>query len=442
MSVATAGAAETKSCPPKKQANQKERRKENAQNKENTASASAADNCEKCGHENDSKTASGVNPYTARALPGEKNFDYNKLIDEFGSVAIDTELIDRMERLTGKPAHPFLKRGIFFSHRDFNLILDCYEKKLPFYLYTGRGPSSSALHLGHLIPFMFTKWLKETFNVPLVIQITDDEKFFWKEDMELQSAYELGRANVKDILACGFDITRTFIFSDLDYMGIMYPNVVKIQKCLTLNQVKGALGITDSSSCGKAAYAAIQAAPSFSNSFPAIFGTRTDVPCLIPCGVDQDPFFRLTRDVAERLGYRKPSLLHSKFFPALQGVGSKMGASDPNSAVFVTDTPAQIAEKIRKHAFSGGRADAKQHRELGGDCSVDVSFQWLTFFLHDDARLEQIRNDYSKGLMMTSDVKKILIDTITPIVLAHQAARKLQTDAIVKMFLTPRTLNI
>ncbi len=43
-----------------------------------------------------------------------------------------------------------------------------------------QGPSSEALHLGHLIPFMFTKYLQDAFKVPLVIQLTDDEKFLWK----------------------------------------------------------------------------------------------------------------------------------------------------------------------------------------------------------------------------------------------------------------------
>ena len=43
-----------------------------------------------------------------------------------------------------------------------------------------QGPSSEALHLGHLVPFMFTKWLQDAFKVPLVIQLTDDEKFLWK----------------------------------------------------------------------------------------------------------------------------------------------------------------------------------------------------------------------------------------------------------------------
>ena len=32
----------------------------------------------------------------------------------------------------------------------------------------------------------------------------------------------------------------------------------------------------------------------------------------------QDPYFRMTRDVAPKLGYFKPALIESCFFPALQ----------------------------------------------------------------------------------------------------------------------------
>jgi tryptophanyl-tRNA synthetase len=209
---------------------------------------------------------------------------------------------------------------------------------------------------------------------------------------------------------------------------------------MTINQVKGALGVTDSSNCGQVAYAAIQAAPSFSNSFPFIFGSRTNVPCLIPCGVDQDPFFRLTRDIAERIGYMKPSLLHSKFFPALQGAHTKMSASEPNSAVFVTDTPKQIEDKVKKYAFSGGKVNLKEHQLHGGDCAIDIPYQWLTFFLDDDAELERIHGAYSAGKMTTSEIKNKLIETIGPIVAAHQAARFRQTEEIVEMFMTPRKL--
>ena len=44
----------------------------------------------------------------------------------------------RIERLTGVPAHPFLKRKVFYAHRDLAQLLDAYEKGEPFYLYTGR----------------------------------------------------------------------------------------------------------------------------------------------------------------------------------------------------------------------------------------------------------------------------------------------------------------
>lgn len=40
--------------------------------------------------------------------------------------------------MTGVKAHPFLRRGIFFAHRDMVALLDAYEKGQPFYLYTGR----------------------------------------------------------------------------------------------------------------------------------------------------------------------------------------------------------------------------------------------------------------------------------------------------------------
>jgi tryptophanyl-tRNA synthetase len=52
------------------------------------------------------------------------------------------------------------ERGIdsfFGMFRDFNSILDRYEQGKPFFLYTGRGPSSDSMHLGHMIPFMVTK---------------------------------------------------------------------------------------------------------------------------------------------------------------------------------------------------------------------------------------------------------------------------------------------
>ena len=146
----------------------------------------------------------------------------------------------------------------------------------------------------------------------------------------------------------------------------------------------------NSDNIGKIHFVSIQAAPSFSNSFPQIFGEETSIPSFIPCAIDQDPYFRLTRDVASKLKYPKPTLIHSKFFPALQGPQTKMSASDLNSSIYMTDTPNQIKNKINKHGFSGGQETEEEHRRLGGNPDVDVSYQYLSFFLEDDEELKNI----------------------------------------------------
>lgn len=62
------------------------------------------------------------------------------------------------------------------------------------------------------------RYLQEAFDVPVVVQLTDDEKFLWKS-LTLEECYNLAKENAKDIIACGFDPDKTFIFSDLDYIG-------------------------------------------------------------------------------------------------------------------------------------------------------------------------------------------------------------------------------
>ncbi|KAI8341936.1 hypothetical protein BC941DRAFT_414918 [Chlamydoabsidia padenii] len=366
----------------------------------------------------------------------QQAIDYNKLIDQFGTTPIDAALLERFEKLTGRTPHILLRRGTFFSHREMSRILDRYEQKKPFYLYTGRGPSSASMHLGHMVPFIFCQWLQDVFDVPIVIQLTDDEKFLFKPKLSVEQCHQFGFDNAKDIIACGFKPEKTFIFSDFDFVGgAFYHNVIRISSCITSNQSKATFGFTDSDSIGKLHFVSVQAAPSFSNSFPQIFGTKKDIPCLIPCAIDQDPYFRLTRDVAKRLKYPKPSLIHAKFFPALQGSQTKMSASVDTSAIFMSDTPNQIKNKINKYAFSGGGATLEEHKANGGNPDVDVSYQYLSFFLEDDEELERIYKAYKAGEMMTGELKKRCIEEIQKVVGAFQEKKKAVTDETVKYFM-------
>ena len=136
--------------------------------------------------------------------------------------------------------------------------------------------------------------------------------------------------------------------------------------------------------------------------------------------------------------------------------------------------------QINKYAFSGGGATVEEHKEKGGNCEVDVSYQYLSFFLENDEKLEKIRKvrvilsrkvigstldtklgsvlfgirasflrlcikinlqDYTSGELLTGFLKKELIDVLTPIIEEHQKRRKTITDEMVAEFMTPRPLN-
>ncbi|GFF32946.1 tryptophanyl-tRNA synthetase [Aspergillus udagawae] len=372
--------------------------------------------------------------------------DYDKLVREFGATRISKELLERFERVTGRRPHRFMRRGIVFSHRDLNLILDRYEKGQPFYLYTGRGPSSDSMHVGHTIPFEFTKWLQDVFDCPLVIMLTDDEKYMHSQKIEVDDAKRYAKANAKDIIAVGFDMKKTFIFSDFDFVGgAFYENICRMAKRITINSVRGTFGFNDSNNVGEFHFCATQSATAFATSFPHIFGTDrkkvSSIPCLIPCAIDQDPYFRQCREHAEKMKYKKPSLIHAIFLPALQGPGSKMSASVETSAIYMNDAANRIKNKINKYAFSGGQDTAELQRQLGANTKDDVPFQYLTFFMEDDEELERIRVAYEKGEMLTGEVKQKCIAELQAYVQAFQERRAQVTDEVVAEFMRARPLE-
>lgn len=367
--------------------------------------------------------------------------DYEKLLKQFGTRPITAETLERFQRVTGHKPHHFLRKGLFYSERDLNKILDLYEQGKPFFLYTGRGPSSGSVHLGHMVPFVFTKWLQDVFDVPLVIELTDDEKFLFKPKLTIQDVKKFAAENAKDIIAVGFNPENTFIFSDLQYMGGgFYETVVRVSRQITGSTAKAVFGFTDSDCIGKFHFASIQIASAFPSSFPDVLGLPDKAPCLIPCAIDQDPYFRVCRDVADKLKYSKPALIHSKFFPALQGSTTKMSASDETSSIFMTDTPKQIQKKINKYAFSGGQVSIELHKKLGGDPDVDVAYQYMSFFKDDDELLAELAKKYRAGELLSGEMKKACIEVLQEFVKNFQESRAKVDDATVSKFMKPHKL--
>ena len=343
----------------------------------------------------------------------EGDIDYDKLIEKFGTQKISPELLEKIKSMTNED-HFMLRRGIFFSHREMNRILEDYEKGNEFFLYTGRGPSGHT-HIGHLVPWVFAKWLQDKFDVNLYFQLTDDEKFYSKTNLTLEETKKFAYENALDFIALGFNPEKTKIIINTKNIQTLYPIAAQVAKKINFSNTKATFGFTNETNIGMIFYTSLQSAPCFIE----------DKPVLIPLGVDQDPHFRLTRDIAQKIGKQKPALIHNIMIPALTGPGGKMSASEEKGTIYTTDTPDVVKKKINKYAFSGGQPNIEQHKKLGGNPDIDVSYQYLRiFFEPDDSKLKKIYEDYKSGKLLSGELKAILIEKINEFLKTHQEKRE------------------
>jgi len=343
----------------------------------------------------------------------EGDIDYDKLIEKFGTQKISPKLREKIKSMTDED-HFMLRRGIFFSHREMDRILEDYEKGNEFFLYTGRGPSGHT-HIGHLVPWVFAKWLQDKFDVNLYFQLTDDEKFYSKTNLTLEETKKFAYENALDFIALGFNPEKTKIIINTKNIQTLYPIAAQVAKKINFSNTKATFGFTNETNIGMIFYTSLQSAPCFIE----------DKPVLIPLGVDQDPHFRLTRDIAQKIGKQKPALIHNIMIPALTGPGGKMSASEEKGTIYTTDMPDVVKKKINKYAFSGGQPDIEQHRKLGGNPDIDVSYQYLRiFFEPDDSKLKKIYEDYKSGKLLSGELKAILIEKINEFLKTHQEKRE------------------
>jgi tryptophanyl-tRNA synthetase len=144
----------------------------------------------------------------------------------------------------------------------------------------------------------------------------------------------------------------------------------------------------------------------------------------------------LARDISQSIKefpFIQLSSTYHFFMPGLGG--GKMSSSDPTSFIALTDSPEEVKRKVNKYAFSGGQATIEEHKKLGGNPDVDVSFQYLKmFFEPDDKKLLQIEKDYRSGKLLTGELKAILIEKINSFLKDHQAKRE-QARKLVDKFL-------
>lgn len=327
----------------------------------------------------------------------EKRTDYDKILKEFGIAKADNILPRVGEE------HLFFRRGVVFAHRDFDKILDRVEQKKGFAIISGRGPSND-LHFGHLILFELIRYLQEKYGCQYYMPLSDDEKYVFRKVDTLDETYKLALENAIDIFALGFQPENVHA-----YISSITPRIHYLALTFSVNQtynaIKAALGLNGEENAGTIHYSSIQAAhimqPTVDDGFPVV----------VPIGLDQDVYMRLTRDIARKRKLTLPASLYIKYMKGL--TGGPMSSSAPETCVFLRDSPKIVKKKIMS-AFTGGRTTVKEQRELGANPHICTVFDWFEkYFIQDDQELEETRQGCLGGKLICGlDCKPRLLEMV------------------------------
>lgn len=361
--------------------------------------------------------------------------DYDRLIKMFGVKRIDNDVLELMKKVFGEVPF-YVRRGIFYSHRDLNVVLEDYLENKPFYLYTGRGPSG-LMHLGHVIPILFTKYIQEKVNTILLLQLTPDEKYMYHEEMHRDEIKKYTLDNIKDILALKFDEKKTYLIDDIRHIKYLYQIAISVARKITYSTVRAVFGFTSETNIGMIFYMAIQAAP----AFLGYYINKNYVHCLIPAAIDQDPFWRVTRDIASKIGFPKPSQIHGKFLPSLKASG-KMSTSQPETALYLSDNEKDVNRKIF-NAFTGGQPTAALQKKLGGNPDICTIFSYYNFmFETDDDKLQERYDNCRSGRLLCGDCKQELIERVVRFLARHQEEKSKISNSDIEAYMLDNKLKL
>jgi len=223
-------------------------------------------------------------------------------------------------------------------------------------------------------------------------------------------------------LALGVKDSAKFVWaSDLINRSSYWEKFIRIAKASSLMRIKRAMtimGRTEDEAeldASKVMYPPMQAAD--------IFELEVDIAL---AGMDQRRAHMLARDAAEKLGWKKPIALHTPLLVSLLGGGrmdpveAKMSKSNPNSAVFLHDSPQDISKKI-KNAFCPA--------EVEGNPVVDI-MKLIAFpklgSVHIDrpakyggpidfSSFEELQDAYGSGKLHAQDLKKGASDSLATV---------------------------
>ncbi len=344
-----------------------------------------------------------IDPWGSKAVA-----NYEHVFQEFG-------LAKFPESMAKKLGHHFFRRNIVIAHRDFEKVFRKISDKKPFINITGIA-SSGPYHLGHKADIDLFLFFKKC-GAKNFFCVCDLDAYCSRQKVEkLGDAKDWAVKNAADALALGLSEKDIFVQGNREKE--YYSFAFELSKKITANTFTAIYGQLD---LGKVSANLLQYADILHGQLPSFEGK---MPSITGIGLDQDPHARATRDISKRLDYdlEVPSFVYFRHQSGLKE-GSKMSASQPDTAIFLNDSEAEVKRKI-SNCFTGGRNTAEEQRRLGGIPEKCKKYELDLFHLESDKKLEDVFKKCKSGERLCGECKKLTVEYLNSFLKGHQAKAK------------------
>ena len=277
-------------------------------------------------------------------------------------------------------------------------------------VYIGAAPTGK-IHIGYYIQAVKLKdFIDAGLDVKYLLAdihaYLDDRKSPWKLATARSKYYKEAMTailksigadtkKVKFILGSSFQQKKDYIFDLYKIMGL-----VKLKRAIRASSE--VVRQVENPDLGSINYALMQAID--------IHHIGADIAY---SGIDQRKIYMLAREEVSKLGHKKPICIFTPLV-GLNKTGGKMSASDPNSSIYIDDTPNLVAKKISKAYCpegiikDNGIIDLIRHVVFPVDGKFDIVRPEKFGGNKSYSSISDLENDYSSKKIHPADLKSNL----------------------------------
>ncbi|MDL2261582.1 tryptophan--tRNA ligase, partial [Methanimicrococcus sp. OttesenSCG-928-J09] len=215
--------------------------------------------------------------------------DYSKLFDEFG-IQPFAEVLDEIPN-----PHKYMRRGIIFGHRGYDMIADAIKNQKPFVVLDGFMPTGKA-HFGHKMVMDQIVWYQKQGGIA-VIGIADREAHAVRE-LTWDECKRIGvEEYITSLIALGLQPENARIYFQSECLPVK-DLAFELGTKVNFSEMAAIYGFSGDTHLAHMIAVLTQGADILHSQLSIYEGP---IPVVVPVGADQDPHIRLTRDIASKM---------------------------------------------------------------------------------------------------------------------------------------------